>query len=276
MSIVVCRWVWANSQAEHGSRLVLLAIADCCNNDDGTGAWPSLAELMRKTRMSARAVQNALKDLSSNDAKQPELKIEPNAGPGGVNRYIVLMTPAISAGGARQKRVRTPADSARTPADSAPVTIKNHQEPPPPPSSPPAAPNGAGHGTAEAAAKPDTTNPAVAEILRDIALKRPLGRKHRDEAETRLNAALNAGWTHKKLVDAFDGCNQAHTPVGAFMYRLRNDLDEPPTDETGTRATAADDWCGTCDQATRQIHHGEHKIPARCPTCHPNRQKAAA
>ncbi len=33
-------WVWANSSASGNERLVLLALADACSRDDGTGCWP--------------------------------------------------------------------------------------------------------------------------------------------------------------------------------------------------------------------------------------------
>lgn len=128
-------WVWKHSRSKNGARLVLLAIADACHSNNGTGAWPSNPELRAKTNLSERAVQSALAELQ----RIGELKVGYNEGPKGCNTYTILMTPADSAGGAEsappqdqhpaesappQNPHETPADSASTPADSAPGTTK--------------------------------------------------------------------------------------------------------------------------------------------------------
>lgn len=111
MSLAVMTWVWDHSQSRNAARLVLLAIADCASGD-GTQAWPSGTELRRKAKLSARGVQNATQEL----IELGELKVEWNAGPGGTNRYTVLMkTPAESAvppQNLRPRKVCAPADSA--------------------------------------------------------------------------------------------------------------------------------------------------------------------
>ena len=48
MSIAVMNWVWANSPTSGNGRLVLLALADACSRDDGTGCWPSAATSRRQ------------------------------------------------------------------------------------------------------------------------------------------------------------------------------------------------------------------------------------
>lgn len=88
MSIRVMTRVWDHSKASEGALLVLLAIADCAH-EDGTGAWPSLAEIGRKARLSERGVRYALRKLE----EAGELAIEYQAGPGGCNRYAVTMRP---------------------------------------------------------------------------------------------------------------------------------------------------------------------------------------
>ena len=135
MAIAVMNWVWKHSRSKNGARLVLLAIADACHSNNGTGAWPSNPELRSKTKLSERGVQSALAELQ----RIGELKVGYNEGPKGCNTYTILMTPADSAGGADnappqdvppaesappQNPHETPADPAPTPADSAPVTIK--------------------------------------------------------------------------------------------------------------------------------------------------------
>lgn len=116
MSIRVMTWVWDHSRSKKTDRLVLLAIADCCS-DDGRNAYPSMAELVRKTGLSERGVQNATTRLTA----LKELKVYRNAGPGGCNRYRVITTPAESAppaDPAPPARGAPPAESA--PAESAP------------------------------------------------------------------------------------------------------------------------------------------------------------
>ena len=86
MAISVMTWVWNHSRSKHGARLTLLAIADSAC-DDGTRAWPSNAELQRKTGLGERAVQAAIAELGD----LGELAVEYNAGPKGCNRYRVIM-----------------------------------------------------------------------------------------------------------------------------------------------------------------------------------------
>jgi hypothetical protein len=92
MSIKVMEWVWNNSRARDGQLLVLLAIADCAH-EDGGGAFPSNAELRRKSRLSERAVQYAIAGLEASG----ELTVGRQQGPKGCNLYRVVMTPAKSA-----------------------------------------------------------------------------------------------------------------------------------------------------------------------------------
>jgi Helix-turn-helix domain len=135
VAISVMTWVWDHSRSRHGARLVLLAIADCASGDGGN-AWPSNAELRRKSGLGERAVQTALAEL----VKLGELEVRYNEGPKGCNRYRVIMTDP--------RNIRTPADIAppqilrgpgvgtakspqadkETPAESAPPQIS--QEPP--------------------------------------------------------------------------------------------------------------------------------------------------
>lgn len=144
-------WVWTHSRSRHGTRLVLLAIADCASGDGGD-AWPSIAELRRKSGLGERAVQVAIAELVT----LGELRVDYNAGPRGCNRYRVIMggTPAESAppqnlhpaesapphflrgSESAQANGHTPAESAHpaesappqistpTPAESAPGTVK--------------------------------------------------------------------------------------------------------------------------------------------------------
>ena len=64
MSIEVVTWVFKNSEARLGNRLVLLALADYAH-DDGSNAFPSVSSIAAKARMSDRQVQRALKELEA-------------------------------------------------------------------------------------------------------------------------------------------------------------------------------------------------------------------
>jgi hypothetical protein len=56
-------WIFRDSEEKiPGRRLVLLALADHAH-DDGRCAWPSVQTIARKTRMSRRGVQKALREL---------------------------------------------------------------------------------------------------------------------------------------------------------------------------------------------------------------------
>jgi len=79
--------VWQHSHQKAGALLVLLAIADYAN-DEGQ-AFPSVASLMAKARMSERGVQGAIAQLVKSD----ELRIDKQAGPKGCNLYSVLVDP---------------------------------------------------------------------------------------------------------------------------------------------------------------------------------------
>lgn len=136
MSVRVSTWVWEHSEARLTDRMVLLAIADCAS-DDGTRAWPSVATVAQKCRISLRASQAAIRRL----IKDGHLLVEDQTGPRGTNRYTVVMTnictPADSGlergkpkSAPPQEMVETPADIGQTPADigqlspiSAPVTV---------------------------------------------------------------------------------------------------------------------------------------------------------
>ena len=85
MSVKVSDAVWKHSKAKRSAKLVLLAIADRCRNDDGTGAWPSHADIATRTGLSEKAVRLKLAWLVAN----AELEIE--ARDGRTNLYTVLV-----------------------------------------------------------------------------------------------------------------------------------------------------------------------------------------
>lgn len=117
------QWVWDHSQSRNAQRLVLLAIADNAA-DDGTHAYPSNAEIQRKSALSERGVRTAVAEL----IKLGELRVEVNQGRRGTNMYSVIMTPADSApqpnGRGANPAPRPRQDLPPTPAESAPGTVQ--------------------------------------------------------------------------------------------------------------------------------------------------------
>jgi hypothetical protein len=83
----------------------MLAIADC-TNASGNDAWPSMAELCRKTRLSERGVQKGIRRCE----ELGELHVSKNAGRGRTNRYrIIMQTPNVVRGNeARNPEPRSP------------------------------------------------------------------------------------------------------------------------------------------------------------------------
>lgn len=123
----VLNWVWQHSRSKHGSRLVLLALADRAR-ENGI-AWPSVADLKQMTGLGDRAVQAAIIDCS----KLGELEVGYQQGPKGCNRYRLLMPPtpadiappqslrgADSAGAQELRGSESPQVDSQDPAISAP------------------------------------------------------------------------------------------------------------------------------------------------------------
>lgn len=122
-------WVFERSRSKKNARLLLLAIADCAN-DEGRQAYPSMPKLQQKTGLSERSVTNLVAELE----KLGELKVSRNAGPRGCNLYTVVMTPAESAPPQnlhpRKTRQAPPQNLRPTPAKSAPGTIREPSKEP--------------------------------------------------------------------------------------------------------------------------------------------------
>lgn len=88
--------VWEKSKAQGSALLLELAIADHAH-DDGTGAWPSIKFLSKKTRQSIRNTQYLVRTLE----ELGELEVSVNAGPAGTNCYTVNPGGAKIAGGCK-------------------------------------------------------------------------------------------------------------------------------------------------------------------------------
>lgn len=109
MSVQTMARVWAGSAHSGTGLLMLLAIADFAD-DDGR-AYPSVATLARKCRMTPRNVNHILAALRDSG----ELEIRQNAGPGGANRYRILPKPAQPLKPASPLKATSPPEAAFTP-----------------------------------------------------------------------------------------------------------------------------------------------------------------
>lgn len=92
MSFKVTNWVWARSESRNGARLVMLALAD--RADDNGCAWPSIDDLVERTKLSPRAVQKAVTAL----VESGELEVENGGGRHRSNRYRIIPKPRTNDG----------------------------------------------------------------------------------------------------------------------------------------------------------------------------------
>jgi hypothetical protein len=83
MSIRVMSMVWSKAPVQGGELLILLALAD--NADDNGNAYPGVPYIASKARMTDRNVQLCIRKLADGGY----LKISPNAGPSGANKYKI-------------------------------------------------------------------------------------------------------------------------------------------------------------------------------------------
>jgi len=88
MSFRVVQAVWDRSTRRGTERLVLLAIADSVNDNQGGVAWLAVAKLAKKARLSERQVQRHIRALQ----KSGELQVSLGAGPKGANLYKICLS----------------------------------------------------------------------------------------------------------------------------------------------------------------------------------------
>lgn len=109
MSIRVIEWVFKSAPVTSPSeQLVLLAIADSCSRDDGTGAYPSLTTLQRKTKLSRQGVLSVINRLEEGR----RLVVHRGASIRATNLYEVVMLdqPTVNGADPSDCRVVNPVD----------------------------------------------------------------------------------------------------------------------------------------------------------------------
>lgn len=99
MSIKLLDRGWRFSKAKGGDLLVLLGIADFAN-DEGV-AYPSIATLARKARLTPRNTQRAIRRLVA----KGELMLEDGKGPHGVHLYRIVLPEGNKSEGCQNVRV---------------------------------------------------------------------------------------------------------------------------------------------------------------------------
>ncbi|GGS97689.1 hypothetical protein GCM10010156_64860 [Planobispora rosea] len=247
MSIAVMNWVWQHSPTSGNQRLVLLALADACSRDDGTGCWPAVAAVANKANISPRSVRRILAELEA----AGHLKVTRGGGRHGTNGYTLIL--------------RTPADTPAQPVDNCadpgqlvtpdnlsgvtPVTAggdtgvrggvtqlspdppKNHQEPPPPArtlkSTGPVTGRGPGGGKSHSERSEEPQEP-IRRFIEVLGSAWPLSPAQIRRLTPAVTAALATGWSPDALA-AHIGANVlgVRNPYAVLAARLA-DLPAPP------------------------------------------------
>lgn len=86
MSVRVMAWVWDHGPSNGAERLVLLALADFC--DDAGRCWPAMATIAAKACVTERGARNIVRRLEADGW----LKTQVGRGRGGCNTYQVLIS----------------------------------------------------------------------------------------------------------------------------------------------------------------------------------------
>jgi Helix-turn-helix domain len=264
MSIAVMNWVWANSPTSGNERLVLLALADACSRDDGTGCWPSAATIARKANISDRTVRRVIARLEADG----HVIVHRGGGrAGATNSYTVAtgihspgqnVTPDNLSGGDTGDRPALTEPCQGTPDRAvSPDPPENHQ------------------GTAAAAVPEPRPAAAVAgggqisEFFAALGGAWRLTEDQRGRLAPAVEAALDMGWTPQRLASV-TGANTSgvRSPYAVLATRLS------PAELPGPAARSVrPPWCGACDQVTRMLdYHGD--APRPCPRCKAHRPGA--
>jgi hypothetical protein len=125
MSVRVMTWVWEHSPVGGSDLLMMLAIADCAN-DDGANAWPSVATLARKCRIDERTVQRVIRRLVTGG----HLMVAKQGGGRGTNVYRVVIDelstpPAICHPGSLPPVASAPPHPRRSSVTAAPAQLRH-------------------------------------------------------------------------------------------------------------------------------------------------------
>ena len=269
MSIAVMNWVWAHSPTSGNERLVLLALADACSRDDGTGCWPSAATIARKANISTRSVRRVIARLETGG----HLLVHRGGGrAGSTNSYTVVTGDQVVHSPGQDV---TPDDLSGGDTGDRPPRTRLCQGTPDTAVSPDPPVNPKGTTTVRGRTRAGATRPGgqaetapAGVFFAELAARS--GRWELTAAQRRrlapsVAAALAAGWSPGDLAKvAGTSTGGVRNPAAVLAARLSPDeLPSPPW-----RHLARPPWCGQCDERTRMTGFDSDK-PGPCPRCRP-------
>jgi hypothetical protein len=242
MSVVCQTWVWQRSKTTGNDRLLLLAIADCAD-DDGDNAWPSVETLADKATCSERTVQRRIQHLEEIGC----LTVIRGAGRNGTHRYRVHMDErAAKPPRPRRPRAAAPANPVDNPQGGDNLT-------------PPAAgPEGG-----------DNLSPGVTELCRSrgdtqVSPERP----ERPSPPQPPRQAGGAKCTHGRSRCRACGTGSRQT-AAADAQAAQAAAAARDTELVAARAAVP--WCGDADCSPQDRRLGRvTDVVAKCPRCHPD------
>jgi len=264
--------VWAISPASGNERLVLLALADACSRDDGSGCWPSAA-IARKASISDRTVRRVIARLETDGHV---IVHRGGSRAGSTNSDTVVtgnrvfhspgqnVTPdSLSWGDSDDTPPRTKLRQGTLDTAVSPDPPVNHK------------------GTAAArvreARSSDRTaaggGPEVEEFFDRLASLSPrwlLSTGQRGRLAPGAAAALAGRWTPGALADHIGADTAGIRNAGGVLAARLSSAGLP-----ARRAPGRPPWCGECDRATRMVGF-DGDAPSPCPRYKPGSQRARA
>lgn len=270
MSIKVMNWVWENARAKGNCRLVLLAIADCAD-DNGMNAFPSQPKLADKTLLDVSTIRRVVRRLESDGY----LSVDRSTRRGRATVYTVHM----SAG--RQPVEDAVDDSAedvdkqragKLPAlpnersgqadnadwgDTAPALPSGTVNDPSPPEP---------HPDDDSGDNDAGMDPVADAVLRRLGTAWNLTDTDRRRLAPLITERVIEGWPVKGLAQYL-----AANPDGVVssFAVLKSRLADLPAPKRPDRVLLPrPEWCGECDEYGRQIEFPNGSVLA-CPRCHP-------
>ena len=265
MSIAVMNWVWANSPTSGNERLMLLALADACSRDDGSGRWPSAATMARQANISSRSVRRVITRLEA----EGHVVVHRGGGrAGSTNSYTVVtsdrvihspghtVTPDNLSGGDTGDRPPLTQPCQGTPDTTvSPDPPKNHQG------------TAAGHARKARRAAGAAADARVGEFFAALGDAWRLTDAQRTRLAPDVKAALDVGWTPQALAAA-TGANTTgvRNPYAVLVARLS------PAELPVSRITVG------AAAVVRRVRpgHTDAGLPRRCAAPMPEVQSTAA
>ena len=126
-------------------------------------------------------------------------------------------------------------------------------------------------GNPERASEQAAAAEAVVDALPSVGRSR-VGAKLRATLVAGIAAKLADGWQPGDIADELTRDLDTARTTGVYAHRLADMPTAPPRRRSPAtpRTSPQPDWCGTCDQKTRQRVTDDDR-PYRCPDCHPMR-----